>query len=153
MLAVSGCVTTSTVQQGKISFKVPTGWTQEQTVGDFSTTVFSSMVFTSEIKDQSGNPQKSFITIQMRKTQDAVNIDNIQVTIRNMTNTTVQAIQMGNATNAKQFTVSSSTLVNKFTVFESGGYEFIIELICPPSVLNQSEEAYNTILTSFKVNT
>ncbi|MBI4813297.1 MAG: hypothetical protein HY802_02885 [Methanobacterium sp.] len=42
-------------------------------------------------------------------------------------------------------------IAQKTTVIEKNNYYYTIEYICLPSALNQTEEAYNQILQTFKI--
>ncbi len=153
LVSISGCTVTNTFDQGKVSFQIPNEWTNDHVTGDFSTALFSETAFTSNLQDESGRSQTAYIMVQMRKIgETGIDIESVQVGIRNTTNATIQTVKVGDGINAREFATSNPNVANKMTMFTTDGYEYIIELICPPSVLNQAEEDYNTILKTFKVS-
>jgi len=142
---------TSDFDQGDVFFQIPGGWTQNQVVGDFNNTVYSQVVYTKQIQNESGANQEAFIIFQMRKKSGTgYNSTNLQVSILNSTNSTVSNIKINNYT-MMQYTLNGEDLANKITTISIGTSIFMIEYICPPSVKNETESAYSTVLKSIKI--
>ena len=142
---------TSDFDQGDVFFQIPGGWEQSQLAGDFNNTVYSQVVYTSVIRNASGNDQNAYIIVQMRKIGDKnVNTTNLQVSILNSTNSTVSNLKINNYS-VMQYTLNGETVANKIATINNGNYVFMIEYICPPSVKNETEEAYSEVLKTFKI--
>ena len=50
-----------------------------------------------------------------------------------------------------QYTLNGEDLANKITTINIGKSIFMIEYNCPPSVKNETENAYSTVLKSIKI--
>lgn len=143
---------TSDFDQGDVFFQIPGGWEQTQVVGDFNNTVYSQVVYTSTIKNASGNDQNAFIIVQMRKaTGNNANTTNLQLAILNSTNSTVSNLKINNYS-VMQYTLNGANTANKIATINNGNTIFLIEYICPPSVKNETEEAYSEVLKTFKIS-
>jgi hypothetical protein len=143
---------TSDFNQGDVFFQMPGGWSQSQTVGDFNNTVFSQVVYTQQIQNESGVNQEAFIIVQMQKIGGTgFNATSLQVSILNSSNSSVSNLKI-NDYNIMQYTRNGPSVANKIATIDNGNYMYIIEYVCPPSVNNQTEEAYNQVLKTFKIS-
>jgi hypothetical protein len=68
----------------------------------------------------------------------------------NTTNSTVGTTNVGNIT-ATQFGTYGPSLAQKVTIIDTGNYYYILEYICPPNALNQTETDYNSILKTLSI--
>lgn len=142
---------TSEFDQGDVFFQIPGGWTQNQAVGDFNNSVFSQVVYTQQIQNESGGSQEAFILVQMQKIGGTgFNMTSLQVSILNASNSSVSNMKINNY-NIMQFSRNGPTVANKIATIDNGNYMFIIEYVCPPSVQNQTEAAYNQVLKTFNI--
>ena len=143
---------TSDFDQGDVFFQIPGGWSQNQAVGDFNNTVFSQVVYTQQIKNESGADQEAFIIVQMQKIGGTgFNATSLQVSILNSSNSSVSNLKI-NDYNVMQYTRNGPTVANKIATIDSGNYMYIVEYVCPPSVSNQTEEAYLNVLKTLKIS-
>jgi hypothetical protein len=143
---------TSDFNQGDVFFQIPGGWSQNQAVGDFNNTVFSQVVYTQQIQNESGTAQEAFIIVQMQKISGTgFNATSLQVSILNSSNSSVSNLKVNNY-NVMQYTRNSPAVANKIATIDNGNFMYIVEYVCPPSVANQTEEAYNQVLKTLKIN-
>jgi hypothetical protein len=143
----------NTFASGKISFQYPAGWSQVSSVGNFSnTSLYSEVTLASNIADSNGNMQTSYIIIQMQqKAQGVINLPSTESIVGNTTNSSVSSINVNNFT-ATQIGSSGTNMAQKVTIIEQNNYNFVITFICPPFALNQTTDAYNTLLKSLKIS-
>jgi hypothetical protein len=143
----------NTFDSGKISFQYPAGWSQVSSVGNFSnTSLYSEVTFASNIADSNGNTQTAYIIIQMQqKAQGVLNLPSTSSIVGNTTNSSVSSVNINNFT-ATQIGSTGTNMAQKVTIIDQNGYNIVITFICPPFALNQTSEAYNTLLKSLKIS-
>ena len=143
----------NTFESGKISFQYPAGWSQVSSVGNFSnTSLYSEVTFASNIADSNGNMQTSYIIIQMQqKAQGVINLPSTESIVGNTTNSSVSSVNVNNFT-ATQIGNSGTNMAQKVTIIQQGNFNIVVTFICPPYALNQTSEAYNTLLMSLKIS-
>ena len=143
----------STFDSGKISFQYPAGWSQVSSVGNFSnTSLYSEVTLSSNIADSNGNTQSAYIIIQMQqKAQGVLNLPSTESIVGNTTNSSVSSVNVNNFT-ATQIGSSGTNMAQKVTIIEDNNYNIVITFICPPFALNQTSNAYNTLLKSLKIS-
>lgn len=142
----------NTFNSGKISFQYPTGWSQVSSVGNFSnTSLYSEVTLTSNIADSNGNIQPAYMIVQMQqKVQGVINLPSTSSIIANTTNSSVSSVNINNFT-ATQLGASGVNVAEKVTIIEQGDYNIVITLISPLYALNQTSDAYNTLLKTLKI--
>jgi hypothetical protein len=142
----------NTFNSDKVTFQYPAGWSQSSTVGNFSnTSLYSQVVFTSNVLDANGNSQPAYIIVQMQqKAQGVINLPSSSSVVANTTNSSVSSVNVDNIT-ATQLGGTGNSIAQKVTIIEKNNYYYVITFICPPYALNQTTEAYNTILKSLKI--
>ncbi len=143
----------STFNQGKVSFQIPGGWSQTASVGNFSnTSLYSEVTFSSNIADSNGNTQPAYIIVQMQqKAQGVINLPSTSSIVGNTTNSSVSSINVGNFT-ATQLGSAGTNMVQRVTIVEQSNNYYIITMIAPKYALNQTSDAYNMVLKTFKIS-
>lgn len=143
----------NTFDSGKISFQYPAGWSQVSSVGNFSnTSLYSEVTFASNIADSSGNAQTAYIIVQMQqKAQGAINLPSTESIVGNTTNSSVSSVDVNNFT-ATQIGSSGTNMAQRVTIIQQNNFNIVITFICPPFALNQTSEAYNTLLKSLRIS-
>ncbi|MDI6645282.1 MAG: hypothetical protein QME14_09515 [Methanobacteriaceae archaeon] len=68
----------------------------------------------------------------------------------NTTNSTVGTTNIGNL-KATQIGTYGQDVALKVTIIDAGNYYYILEYICPPNAVNQTETDYNSILKTLKL--
>lgn len=156
ILAVAGgliyylATATTTFEEGKIFFELTGGWTQSQVIGDFNQTVFSQVTFSKEMLDESGKSQQAFINVQLFKDPGKVNTTSLREVLIQGSGSSVSNVTI-NALTFTQYRLMGSQVAHEVSILEKNNYLMIIEYISPVSVMNQTEEAYNSILKTLKV--
>ena len=140
----------NTFSSGNIYFEYPKSWTQDHVVGDFSnSSLYSEVTLTSNIPDSTS--PTSYIIIQMqKKSQGTYNLPETNEIVMNTTNSTVGTTNIGNI-KATQLATYGPNVCEKVTIIETPYNYLILEYICPPTALNQTETDYNTILQSLMI--
>ncbi len=140
----------NTFNTGNLYFQYPKSWGQEQVIGNFdNNSLFSEVILTANIPN--GDSQTSYIIIQMqKKSKGTLQLPGTNTLLMNTTNSTVGTTSIGNIT-ASQFGTYGPNLAQKVTVIDKGNYYYILEYICPPNALNQTETDYNSILMSLRI--
>ncbi len=141
---------TTTFEEGKLRFQMQGGWAQSQTIGDFNNTVYSQVTFTRQIRDQSGEDQQAFINVEIRKTAGTVNNTLFQETLLNQSGSSISNVEI-NEYNFRQYQITSSQVAHEISTMEINNFLIMVEYICPPSIKNETEEAYNSILRSLEI--
>jgi hypothetical protein len=143
----------NTFNNGQISFQYPAGWSQASSVGNFSNeSLYSEVTLTTSVTDTNGKLQTAYIIIQMQqKTQGALNLPSTTTIVANTTNSSVSSVNVNNFT-ATQLGSSGANMAEKTTIIEYKNYYFVITFISPPQVLNQTSDAYNTLLKTLKID-
>ena len=141
----------NTFVSGNASFQYPKSWSQNQVVGDFTTnSLYSEVTLTANIPDRQS--PTSYIIIQMqKKSQGTLQLPGTNTIVMNTTNSTVGSANIGNF-KASQLGSYGSDVAQKVTIVDTGNNYIVLEYICPPGALNQTEEAYNMILQTLKIS-
>ena len=149
VLAVS--VGNNTFSSGNVSFQYPKSWSQNHVVGDFtSNSLYSEVTLTANIPDRQSSP--SYIVIQMqKKSQGTLQLPGTNAIVMNTTNSTVSSANVGNF-KATQLGSYGSGVAQKVTIVDTGNNYIVLEYICPPNALNQTEQAYNLILQTLNIS-
>ena len=136
-----------------ISFEYPNGWSQEQVIGNFSSTaLYSSTTLTSNIADSNGQSQPSYIIIEkQQKAVGTLNLPTTNTLPMNTTNSTSSSVSVDNIT-ATQIGNLGTNMASKYTVIDKDNYYYILTFICPVYAVNQTQTAYNTILSSLNLS-
>lgn len=142
----------NTFTSDKISFQYPAGWSQSSMVGNFSnTSLYSQVTFTANIMDSNGNTQPAYILVQLQqKAQGVINLPSTSTIVTNTSNSSVSSVNVDNIT-ATQLGSTGNGISQKVTIIEKNNYYIVITYICPPFALNQTTEAYNTILKTLSL--
>ena len=148
-MALSG---NNSFQTGQLYFEYPNAWSQDHITGNFSQgTIYSEVIFKSNFPSANGQDQPAFIILNMQpKPQGLINTPNATSLVTNTSNSSTVTVGVSNFT-AIQVGSYSQNIAQKTTVIEKNNYYYTIEYICLPSALNQTEEAYNQILQTFKI--
>ena len=149
VLAVS--VGNNTFTSGNVSFQYPKSWSQNHVVGDFTNnSLYSEITLTANIPDRQS--QTSYIVIQMqKKSQGTLQLPGTNTIVMNTTNSTVGSANIGNF-KATQLGSYGSDVAQKVTIVDTGSNYIVLEYICPPNAINQTEQAYNLILQTFNIS-
>jgi hypothetical protein len=140
----------STFDQGNLSFEIAGGWSQSQVIGDFNNTVYSQVVFTKDIQNESGDSQTAFIIVEMRKVNSGANVSSLQQSVLNVSNSTVTNLKI-NGYNIQQYIRNGPNVSNGISTIYKGDILVTIEYICPVSILNQTQEDYTGILKTINI--
>jgi len=140
----------NTFDNGNLSFQYPKSWGQEQVVGNFeNNSLFSQVTLSANIPDDQS--PKSYIIIQMqKKSQGTLQLPGTNTIVTNTTNSTVGTTNIGNI-KATQIGTFGSSVAIKVTIVDAGSYYYILEYICPPNAVNQTETDYNSIIKTLKI--
>ena len=149
-LAFSG---NSTFNMGTVSFEYPNSWSQDTVVGNFnSSSLYSAVTLTTNYADTNGQNQPAYIIVQMQqKAAGTLNIPSSNTITMNTTNSTVSSTTVNNIT-ATQVGNFGNNMASKYTLIDKNNFYYVITYICPTYAVNQTESAYNTILTSLKLS-
>ena len=149
VLAVS--IGNNTFTSGSVSFQYPKSWSQNHVVGDFTNnSLYSEVTLTANIPDRQS--PTSYIVIQMqKKSQGTLQLPGTNEIVMNTTNSTVGTTNIGNI-KATQLGTYGPNVAQKVTIIDTGNNYLVLEYICPPNALNQTEEAYNLILQTLKLS-
>ncbi|EKQ55725.1 MAG: hypothetical protein B655_0223 [Methanobacterium sp. Maddingley MBC34] len=148
-MALSG---NNSFQNGQLYFEYPHAWSQDHVIGNFSQgTTYSEVTLKANFPSANGPDQTAFIILNMQpKPQGLINTPNATSLTTNISNSSTVRVGVSNFT-AFQVGSYSQNIAKKTTVLEKNNYYYTIEYICLPSALNQTEEAYNQILQTFKI--
>jgi hypothetical protein len=143
----------NTYSMGTISFEYPSGWSQEQVIGNFSSTsLYSSTTLTSNFADSNGQSQPSYIIIEkQQKAVGTLNLPTTDTLPMNTTNSTTASVAVDNIT-ATQIGNLGTNMASKYTIIDKNNYYYILTFICPVYAVNQTQTAYNTILSSLDLS-
>lgn len=149
VLAVS--IGNNTFTSGSVSFQYPKSFNQNHVVGDFTNnSLYSEVTLTANIPDRQS--PTSYIVIQMqKKSQGTLQLPGTNTLVMNTTNSTVGTTNIGNI-KATQLGSYGPNVAQKVTIIDTGNNYLVLEYICPPNALNQTEEAYNTILQTLRLS-
>jgi len=124
-----------------------------QVIGNFSSTsLYSSVTLISNIADANEQNQPAYITIEMQqKAVGTLNLPTTNTIPMNTTNSTTSSVTVDNIT-ASQVGNVGTNMASKYTVIDKNNYYYVLTYICPPYTVNQTQSAYNTILTTLNLN-
>ncbi len=139
-------------KSGTVSFEYPKTWSQNEVIGNFnSTALYSSVTLTTNYADASGQNQPAYIIFQMQqKVKGALNLPSTGNIVMNTTNSSVGSIAVDNIS-ATQVGNFGNNIATKYTIIDKNNNYYIITYICPPFAVNQTEKAYNGILSSLNI--
>ena len=143
----------STFQTGNLNFEYPNNWNQNYIVGNFSNeSLYSEVTFNANFQDNANQQQPAYIIIQMQqRAEGTVNLPNPNAIVMNTTNSSIASVEIGNVT-ATQMGNYGQNIAKKVTVIQKNNYYYTVAYICPPYALNQTEQAYNTIIKTLKIS-
>ena len=142
----------NTFQNGQISFEYPNGWSQDHIVGNFTNeSIYSEVTFKKNFQSSNGTDEIAYIILQMQqKANGSFSLPNTSTIIMNTSSPSTVSIGVANLT-AIQLASFGTNLSHKTTIIEKNNFYLNLEYICPPSAVNGTEEAYNTILKTLKI--
>lgn len=140
----------NTFDSGTLYFQYPKSWNQEQVIGNFENgSLFSQVTLSANIPDDQS--PTSYIVIQMqKKSHGTLQLPGTNTIAMNTTNSTVGTTNIGNI-KATQIGTYGQNVAIKVTIVDQGNYYYILEYICPPNAVNQTEKDYNSILQTLKI--
>lgn len=140
----------NTFNSGSLNFQYPRSWGQNHVVGDFTNnSLYSEVTLTANIPN--AQSQTSYIVIQMqRKSQGTLQLPGTNTIVTNTTNSTVGTANIGNY-RATQLGTYGPDVAQKVTIIETADYYYVLQYICPPNALDQTNEAYNMILSTLNI--
>lgn len=141
----------NTFDSGSVYFQYPRSWGQNHAVGTFDDgSLYSEVTLTANIPERQS--PTSYIVIQMqRKAPGILQLPGTNAIVMNTTNTTSEIIDIENI-RATQLGTYGPNVAQKVTIVDTGDYYIVLTYICPPEALNQTEEAYNTILQTLRLS-
>ncbi len=150
-----------TFEKGEIYFEYPSEWSEDQQIGNFNsgsdnTTVYSQVILTANFRDNSIQDQRIYklayiIIEQQEMSQGTINLPSIDSIIMNSTNSSIGSVNVIN-TNATQLENYGPTVTKKMTIIEKNNCYYAVEYICPSFAVNETNEAYNMVLETLKIN-
>lgn len=149
-IILAAFVGNNTFNRGGLYFEYPKSWAQDHVVGDFSNnSLYSEVTLTANIPDRTS--PTSYIVIQMqKKSQGTLKLPGTNEIVMNTTNSTVGTTNVGNI-RATQLATFGPSVAEKVTIVETQGYYLVLEYICPPNALSQTENDYNLILQTLRL--
>ena len=143
----------NTFNTGTVSFQYPNSWSQDNVVGNFSSSsIYSSVTLTSNYADSSGKNQPAYIVLQMQqKSTGSLNLPSTNNILINTTNSSVASTSVNNIT-ASQVGSVGTNIASKYTIIDKNNNYYLVTYICPRFALNQTEQAYNNILSTLKIS-
>ena len=149
-IVIAALAGNNTFNSGSLFFEYPKTWSQDHVVGDFNNnSLYSEVTLTANIPDRTS--PTSYIVIQMqKKSQGTLKLPGTNEIVMNTTNSTIGTTNVGNI-RATQLGTFGPSVAEKVTIVETSGYYLVLEYICPPNALNQTEQDYNTILKTLRL--
>ena len=143
----------NTFNTGTVSFEYPNSWSQQQVIGNFSSnSLYSSVTLTSNFADTNGQNQPAYIIVEkQQKAVGTLNLPTTNTIPMNTTNSTTSSVTVDNIT-ATQIGNLGNNMASKYTIIDKNNYYYILTYICPAYAINQTQTAYNTILTSLNLS-
>jgi len=143
----------NTFNMGTVSFNYSNSWSQENVVGNFSSSsLYSAVTLTTNFADTNGQNQPAYIIVQMQqKAVGTLNIPSTNTITMNTTNSSVSSTSVSNIT-ATQVGNFGTNMATKYTLIDKNNFYYIITYICPTYAVNQTQTTYNNILTSLKLS-
>lgn len=143
----------NTFNTGTVSFEYPNEWSQQQVIGNFSSTsLYSSVTLIGSFADTNGQKQPSYIIIEkQQKAMGTLNLPTTNTIPMNTSNSTTSSVTIDNTT-ASQIGNLGTNMASKYTIIDKNNYYYVLTYICPSYAVNQTQTAYNTILTSLNLS-
>jgi len=137
---------------GTVSFQYPNSWSQENVIGNFnSSSLYSQVTLTTNFADANGN-QPGYIIVQMQqKARGTLNIPSTNTIVTNTSNSSVASTTVNNVT-ATQVGSFGTNIATKYTVVDKNNFYYVISYIVPIYAVNQTENAYNKLLSTLKLS-
>ncbi len=142
----------NTFKMGTVSFEYPNTWSQENVVGNFSTSaLFSQVTLTANFADSNGVNQPAYIIIQMQqKANGTLNLPSSTSVVTNTSNSSVATTQVNNLT-ATQVGSFGTNIATKYTVIDKNNFYYVVTYISPVYAINQTQTAYTNLLSTLKL--
>ena len=142
----------NTFKMGTVSFEYPNTWSQENVVGNFSTSaLFSQVTLTANFADSNGVNQPAYIIIQMQqKANGTLNLPSSTSIVTNTSNSSVATTQVNNIT-ATQVGSFGTNIATKYTVIDKNNFYYVVTYISPVYAINQTQTAYTNLLSTLKL--
>ena len=142
----------NTFKMGTVSFEYPNTWSQENVVGNFSTSaLFSQVTLTANFADSNGVNQPAYIIIQMQqKANGTLNLPSSTSIVTNTSNSSVATTQVNNLT-ATQVGSFGTNIATKYTVIDKNNFYYVVSYISPVYAINQTQTAYTNLLSTLKL--
>ncbi len=142
----------NTFKMGTVSFEYPNTWSQENVVGNFSTSaLFSQVTLTANFADSNGVNQPAYIIIQMQqKANGTLNLPSSTSIVTNTSNSSVATTQVNNIT-ATQVGSFGTNIATKYTVIDKNNFYYVVSYISPVYAINQTQTAYTNLLSTLKL--
>lgn len=142
----------NTFKMGTVSFEYPNTWSQQNVVGNFSTSaLYSQVTLTANFADSNGVNQPAYIIIQMQqKANGTLNLPSTTSIVTNTSNSSVASTQVNNLT-ATQVGSFGTNIATKYTVIDKNNFYYVVTYISPVYALNQTQTAYSNLLSTLKL--
>jgi hypothetical protein len=139
-------------QTGNVYFQYPSSWAQEQSMGAFNNqSLYSSVVLKKDFP-VNNTTQTAYIVFQMQATtQGVIQIPSSGSIVSNTTNSTVGTIDTGGV-KATQLGNYGPQIAQMITIIQKGNFYYTLQFVCPISAVQETQEAYNQILNTLKLN-
>jgi hypothetical protein len=85
-----------------------------------------------------------------KKSQGTLKLPGTNEVVMNTTNSTIDTTNVVNF-RATQLATFGPSVAEKVTIIETSSYYLVLEYICPPTALNQTETDYNLILQTLRL--
>lgn len=143
----------NTFQTGQVSFEYPNSWSQDHVIGNFSNdSLYSEITLKKNFPNGNGTDVTAYIILQMQqKAVGAYNLPNTSTIVMNTSNSSTVSVGVANLT-AIQLASFGKNVAHKTTIIEKNNFYINLEYISPPFAFNGTEEAYNNILKTLKIN-
>jgi len=142
----------NTFQNGQVSFEYPNGWSQDHIVGNFTNdSLYSEVTLKKNFPSSNQTEGTSYIILQMQqKAVGSFSLPDTSTIIMNTSSPSTVSVGVANLT-AIQLASFGTNIAHKTTIIEKNNSYIYLEYVCPPSAVNETEEAYNTILKTLKI--
>lgn len=150
---INGFSGNNNFQNGQISFEYPNSWSQDHIIGNFSNnSLYSEVTLKKNFPNGNGTDVTAYIILQMQqKAIGSYNLPNTSTIVMNTSSPSNVSVGVSNLT-AIQLANYGNNVAHKTTLIEKNNFYINLEYISPPFALNGTEEAYNTIMKTLKIN-
>jgi hypothetical protein len=150
---INGFSGNNNFQTGQIAFEYPNSWSQDHVIGNFSNdSLYSEITLKKNFPNGNGTDVTAYIILQMQqKAVGAYNLPNTSTIVMNTSSPSTVSVGVANLT-AIQLASFGKNVAHKTTIIEKNNLYINLEYISPSFALNGTEEAYNTILKTLKIN-